>query len=44
MTTIPVATPTRTCSGACAGVFSFGAASAIASPVRTARSASCSCA
>ena len=43
-TTIPVAMPTRTCSGSPAAVSSFGAASTIASPARTARSASCSCA
>ena len=43
-TTIPVAMPNRACSGAWAAVLSFGDASAISSPARTARSASCSCA
>ena len=41
-TTIPVAMPTRTCSGAPAGVSNFGAASTMARPARTACSASCS--
>ena len=41
-TTSPVAIPTRTCSGEPAAVTSFGAASTMASPACTARSASCS--